>query len=87
MILSNESNATAPSARQADLFEPASGPGAGAATVLVFIIALVLVFGGFYLMGSAFGATEHGFWIFAAGLAADTLGFWLAFGLWPNRKG
>lgn len=54
--------------------------------VPVFILAAVLVFGGFYLMASAFGGSDFAYWIFLAGLLADALGFWIAFGWWPNRR-
>lgn len=63
-----------------DLFETSDGPGSSAGAVLRVIIAAVLVFGGFYLMGISFELEEGlGFWMFSAALLAEGVGFWTAF--------
>ncbi|CAG7605066.1 hypothetical protein ACFPZL_08300 [Leucobacter soli] len=66
-----------------ELFEPGSAPAAGGALIGQFLISIILVFGGFYLMAVApsylDGDGHIGFWIFAAALAACSLGFWTAF--------
>lgn len=73
------------SASQTSPFATSPHPRLSGSTVLLFLIAAILVFGGFYLMGAAFSVTTGALWMFAGGLAADTLGFWLVFGIIPNR--
>ncbi|MFT4231616.1 MAG: hypothetical protein QM606_02410 [Leucobacter sp.] len=67
------------------LFEESSQGAVGAVTGLVFILSMVLVVGGFWLMSfginPSLGAAE--LWTFAGGLAATVLGFALPFTLLP----
>lgn len=74
------------SGTQNELFERSEEGGSGFATVAVFALCAILVFGGFFMMGSSFSMGDNGLWMFAGALAATALGFWIAFGLWPNRK-
>lgn len=67
------------------VFEASSEPGAGAGIIALFVLSIVLVFGGFYVMSMAFGAHEFGIEVFAAGLLLDTIGFFLAFTSFRNR--
>lgn len=67
------------------VFEASSEPGAGAGIIALFVLSIVLVFGGFYVMSMAFGAHAFGFEVFAAGLLLDALGFGLAFTSLRNR--
>lgn len=76
---------TSPSAGAESLFQTSSHPRLTFGTLLLFLLSMVFVLGGFYLMGAAFGGSEADHWLFAGGLAADAFGFWMAFGLIPNR--
>ncbi|UOQ58197.1 hypothetical protein MUN78_04955 [Leucobacter allii] len=64
-----------------NLFEESSQGAVGAVTAVVFILSMVLAFGGFVLMSYGvnpeLGAAEV--WTFAAGLAATILGFVIPF--------
>lgn len=71
----------------AELFQPSPAQSLSGLERVVFVLALILVFGGFWLMGSAFGGNEFGIETFAGGLAADAVGFWLAFGGAFSREG
>ncbi|MFC4223142.1 hypothetical protein [Lysinibacter cavernae] len=50
-------------------------------TVLGLIFAFLLVFGGFYVIGSAFAAEGYEAIVFGAGVLIDALGLWIAFWL------
>lgn len=67
------------------LFEESSQGAVSAVTAIVFVISIVLAFGGFVLMSYGvnpeLGAAEV--WTFSAGLAATILGFALPFTLLP----
>lgn len=67
-----------PGARSS-VFEASSEPGAGAGVIALFVLSIVLVFGGFYVMSLAFGAHDFGLELFALGLLLDAAGLWLAF--------
>ncbi|MEB4614057.1 hypothetical protein OOT08_05340 [Leucobacter sp. M11] len=54
-------------------------------TILVAIIACVLVFGGFYMMGLAFSVPGWEIWLFCGGILVDAFGLWLAMGWLPGR--
>lgn len=56
-------------------------------TIVGLIFAMVLAFGGIYMMGQAFDNEEYGLYIFGGGLLIDALGFWLAFYLIPKLDG
>lgn len=64
-------------------FIPSENPPVGASTVIGFIVASVLVFGGFYMMGMAFSVPGAEIWLFAGGIIVDAIGLWIAFGLIP----
>ncbi len=70
--------------RPRPLFAPTPTPRASAGTVLAFLFAIVMVFGGFYLMGHAFSSPDFGIWWFTAGVLADAFGLWFAFGILPS---
>lgn len=61
------------------LFAESEAGGLGFGGVLLVILCLVLVFGGFYLMGSAFGDTDYAIEFFVGGLIANFIGFGIAF--------
>ncbi|WP_166985729.1 hypothetical protein [Canibacter zhoujuaniae] len=81
-----------------NLFAQGTRPRASFSTILLFIVAAALVFGGFALFGHAFdiasvsesNTIEPGGWnaftVFAAGLLCDAIGFWLAFSFIPGRE-
>lgn len=79
------SPATETTAPSTSLFQPSPTPRLSALEVVIFVLSIVLIFGGFYLFGAAFGH-EWAFELFAAGIIADTIGFWLAFGWLAGRK-
>lgn len=54
-------------------------------TIPVFVVAAILVFGGFYLMGLAPSVEGAELWLFLAGILVDAIGFWIAFGWWQGR--
>lgn len=57
-------------------------------TIIGLIFALILAFGGIYMMGQAFEyGEEWGAWLFGGGIVVDALGFWLAFYLVPKLDG
>lgn len=68
------------------LFLPSATPRMPASDVALIILAMVLVFGGFYVMGLAFSIHEWAIWLFGGGIVVDAIGFWIAFGLIPNRN-
>lgn len=85
--MSNSESAPAGQAQPDAVFAPSPRPRMAASTVFALLASVILVFGGFYLMGSAFSYGEGpGIWLFAGGLAADVIGFWLAFNWLPNRE-
>ena len=61
------------------LFAESEAGGLGFSGLLLVILSAVLVFGGFWLMGSAFGETEYAIELFMGGLIADFIGFAIAF--------
>jgi len=67
------------------LFEESSRGAVGAVTAIMFILSIVLVFGGIVLMSygvnPSLGAAEV--WTFAGGLLAIVLGFALPVGILP----
>ncbi|KAM9863936.1 hypothetical protein ACI1US_00095 [Leucobacter sp. BZR 635] len=68
------------------LFEPSPTPRMPASEIFLIILAMVLVFGGFYMMGLAFSVPEWAFWLFGGGIIVDAIGFWVAFGIIPSRE-
>ncbi|MBP6683963.1 MAG: hypothetical protein KA158_00960 [Leucobacter sp.] len=68
------------------LFEPSPTPRMPASEIAFIILAMVLVFGGFYMMALAFSVPEWAFWLFGGGIIVDAIGFWVAFGLIPSRE-
>ena len=84
--MSKSESAPSGQAQPAAVFAPSPRPRMAASTVIALLVSTILVFGGFYLMGSAFSHGESaGLWLFAGGLAADVIGFWIAFGWLPSR--
>lgn len=79
-------SATSSNSSSNALFQASPTPAASAGSVLQFIFAAVLIFGGFWLMGSAFGGGQYDIWIFSAGLLADVIGFYIAFGINPGHQ-
>lgn len=79
--MANPENTTTSNA----LFQASPTPRVSPFDAIMLVVSMVLVFGGFYLMGAAFSSENWGFEIFAAGIAADALGLWLAFGVIPSR--
>jgi hypothetical protein len=65
------------------LFEESSQGAVSAVTALVFILSLVLVFGGMIVFSYAFGAGAADILLFSGGLAATVLGFILPFAWLP----
>jgi hypothetical protein len=65
------------------LFEESSQGAVSAATVIVFVFSVVLVFGGMVVFSYAFGPESFNFEIFAGGLVASIVGFLLPFTLLP----
>lgn len=61
------------------LFEESSQGAVSAITALVFIVSILLVFGGMVLMGYAFEGNPSDIWVFSGGLAAIISGFLLPF--------
>lgn len=77
---------TAPSGTPAPAhapFVPNPHEPASASTIIGFIVAAALVFGGFYMMGMAFSVPGAEFWLFGGGIVIDAIGLWVAFGLIP----
>lgn len=70
---------------QERLFEPSPTPRMPFSEVLLVVLAMVLVFGGFYMMALAFSMHEWALWLFGGGIVVDAIGFWIAFGLIPSR--
>ena len=72
-------------AKQEALFEESSQGAVGATTAIIFVLSLILVFGGFILMGYGvnieLGTME--LWTFTGGLAATTIGFLIPFTILP----
>lgn len=69
----------------APLFEPSQTPRVPASDITLIVLAMVLVFGGFYMMGLAFSYEHLAFWLFGGGIVVDAIGFWIAFGVIPAR--
>lgn len=69
------------------LFEESSQGAVSAVTAVVFVLSMVLAFGGLWVMSLAFdtGIVEGmaGLWLFAGGLVASTVGFALPFTVLP----
>ena len=65
------------------LFEESSQGAVGATTAIVFVLSLVLTFGGMVLSSYAFGAASLHIEIFSAGLVATILGMLIPFTLLP----
>lgn len=61
------------------LFEESSQGAVSAVTALVFILSMVLMFGGMVLSSYGFGAGDADLALFCWGLAATTLGMVLPF--------
>ena len=81
------SNENVTSNRADSLFTPAITPKVSAGDVFRFVIASILVFGGFYLMGLTFSLpTEWHILTFSAGIIIDAIGFVIAFGLNPSSE-
>ncbi|MDA3146314.1 hypothetical protein JSO19_02840 [Leucobacter sp. UCMA 4100] len=59
-------------------------PRASIASVLLFIMSSVLVFGGFWVMSLAFSHPDTAVWLFSGGIVLDAVGLWMAFGLAPR---
>ncbi len=71
-------------AKQNDaLFEESSQGAVSAVTAVVFVLSIVLVFGGMVLFSFGFGTEGSDLAIFTAGLAATVIGFILPFTLLP----
>ncbi len=71
-------------------FVPGTNPRISAGSIIGFIVAAALVFGGFYMMGMAFSVPGAEIWLFGGGIMVDALGLWIAFGLIPaleDRRG
>lgn len=68
------------------LFEPSPTPRLPASEIVLILLAMALVFGGFYMMALAFSVPEWAFWLFGGGIVVDAIGFWVAFGLIPSRE-
>lgn len=71
-------------AKQQDdaLFEESSRGKVGAGRVVLFILAMVLVFGGMYVMSLGFNeslSTAGQAWVYCLGLAATIIGFAIPF--------
>ncbi|MFA5605678.1 MAG: hypothetical protein WDA07_00620 [Leucobacter sp.] len=78
---------TTDQAKHTAIFAPSPRPRITFGTAILVLLTVILVFGGFYLMGAAFSVPEEqAFWVFAAALALDTIGFWIAFGIIPSRE-
>ncbi|SJN10679.1 hypothetical protein FM113_09800 [Leucobacter sp. 7(1)] len=77
------SPASSSPAHQRAPFVPNPHPRHGASTIIGFIVAAALVFGGFYMMGMAFSVPGAEFLLFAGGIVVDAIGLWVAFGLIP----
>ncbi|WGD38155.1 hypothetical protein [Lysinibacter sp. HNR] len=55
-------------------------------TILAAISSLVLVFGGFWVMGHAFAQEGYEFIWFLGGILSASLGLWVAFGITPRLE-
>ena len=67
------------------LFQPSHTPRLPALDIVLIIVSMLLVFGGFYMMALAFSIHEWAIWLFVGGIVVDAIGFWIAFGLLPAR--
>lgn len=67
-----------------NLFVPAEQKSSGAGAIAGFVLSLVLVFGGFWVMSIAFTTAGYELPLFLGGMLMDVVGFWLAFGLIPS---
>ncbi|QBE48387.1 hypothetical protein [Leucobacter triazinivorans] len=70
--------------RPRPLFAPTPTPRASAGTVLAFVVVVVLMLAGFYMMAHAFSSPDLGLAWFAGGLLVDAFAFWFAFGILPS---
>ena len=61
------------------LFAESEAGGLSFGSLLLILLCLVLVFGGFYLMSLAFGDTAYAIEFFMGGLIATFVSFWLGF--------
>ena len=71
-------------AKNEALFEESSQGAVSVVTAFIFVVSLVLAFGGIYLASFAFdsGISEMaGIWMFGGGLLASVVGFMLPFTL------
>lgn len=68
------------------VFAPSAAAPASFGSVLRFLLSLVLVFGGFWVMSLAFSYEGWGAELFVGGLLLDALGLWLAFGLTSRSR-
>lgn len=68
-----------PSESNAELFEPGAAPAPGGAVIALFLVAAIMVFGGFYGMGIAFSVPVPWHWIFFPSLLLTVAGFGVAF--------
>ena len=69
-------------AKNEALFEESSQGAVSAITAFVFVVSIILEFGGIYLMSFGFDSglsAELSLWLFSGGLAASVLGFALPF--------
>ena len=69
-------------AKNEALFEESSQGAVSAITAFVFVVSIILEFGGIYLMSLGFDSglsAELSLWLFGGGLAASVLGFALPF--------
>ncbi|PRI12615.1 hypothetical protein [Leucobacter massiliensis] len=78
--LSSDAQHSDSSEQSRPLFAQALRPQVSAGSVVIYVIVMALLLGGFYLLASAFSVAV-GTWLFVGGLAAVTLAFWIAFGL------
>ncbi|WP_025133210.1 hypothetical protein [Leucobacter sp. PH1c] len=68
------------------LFEESSRGGVSAITAVVFVLSMVLAFGGFVLMSYGFNPTlgmTTELWLFLGGLLSSVIGFALPFAILP----
>lgn len=63
-----------------------STPRMPAGDLVLTVLAMVFILGGFFMMGSSFSFHEYAFPLFIGGVLVDAFGFWLAFGIIPKRE-
>lgn len=70
-----------------NVFTPGSRPKPSFATIILSIVSIAMIIGGFYLMGLAFEYDElTAIMFFAGGLMLDTIAFYLLFSFIPGRE-